>query len=153
MRPLRKRRGEKPQTIVPRVVSFPTPHKDPITKSNKKRFKETLSGAYTNSSLSVWWHNHSSKLVVLDRGIKLINRIEVDVCMMTPFDHKYQNPSGFACLMLIRATVIFTTLGIQNLNKKRKTNWMVVAVVKWRHGESFIYPLGHVTSLIYTTLK
>ena len=50
--------------------------------------------------------------------------------MMTPFDHKYQNPSGFGCLMLIRATVIFTTLGIQNLNKKRKTNWTVVAVVK-----------------------
>ena len=73
--------------------------------------------------------------------------------MMTPFDHKYQNPSGFGCLLLISATVIFTTLGIQNLNKKIKTKWMVVAVVKSRHVESFIYPLGHVTSLIYTTLK
>ena len=72
---------------------------------------------------------------------------------MTPFDHKYQNPSGFTCLMLIRATVIFSTLEIQNLNKKGKTNWMVVAVLKWRHGESLIYPLGHVISLIYTTLK
>ena len=38
--------------------------------------------------------------------------------MMTPFNYKYQNPSGFACLMLIRAIVIFTTLGIQNLNIK-----------------------------------
>ena len=40
--------------------------------------------------------------------------------MMTPFDYKYQNPSGFACLMLIRAIVIFTPPGIQNLNKKKK---------------------------------
>ena len=49
---------------------------------------------------------------------------------MTPFD--YQNPSGFACLMLIRTIVIFTPLEIQNLNKKRKTNWImvVVAIVK-----------------------
>ena len=28
--------------------------------------------------------------------------------MMTPFDYKYQNPSGFAFLMLIRAIVVFT---------------------------------------------
>ena len=35
------------------------------------------------------------------------------------FDYKYQNPSGFSCLMLIRAIVIFTSLGIQNLNKKK----------------------------------
>ena len=40
--------------------------------------------------------------------------------MMTPFDHKSQNTSGFGCLMLIRAIVIFTPLEIQNLNKKRK---------------------------------
>ena len=48
-----------------------------------------------------------------------------DICsrtMMTPFEYKYQNPSGFACLMLIGAIVIFTSLGIQNFNKKRKTN-------------------------------
>ena len=73
--------------------------------------------------------------------------------MMTPLDHKYQNPSGFACLMLIRATVISKPMGTQILNKKRKTKWMVVAVVKSRHVESFIYPLGHVISLIHTTLK
>ena len=42
--------------------------------------------------------------------------------MITPFDYKYQNPSGFACLMLIRTIVIFTPLGIQNLNKKSKLN-------------------------------
>ena len=55
---------------------------------------------------------------------------------MTPYDYKYQNPSSFACLMLIRAIVIFTPLGIQNLNMKRKTNWIVVVVVKWRHREN-----------------
>ena len=41
---------------------------------------------------------------------------------MTSFDYNYLNATGFACLMLIRAIVIFTPLGIQNLNKKRKTN-------------------------------
>ena len=50
--------------------------------------------------------------------------------MMTPFYCKFQNPSGFACLMLIRAVVIFTPLGIQNLNMKTETNWIVVVVVK-----------------------
>ena len=50
--------------------------------------------------------------------------------MMMLFDYKYKNPSGFACLMLIRAIVIFTPLGIQNLNKKGITNWIVVVVVK-----------------------
>ena len=34
----------------------------------------------------------------------------------------YQNPLGFACLMLIGAIVIFIPLRIQTLNKKRKTN-------------------------------
>jgi len=55
-----------------------------------------------------------------------------DVCVMTAFDYKYQNPSDVACLdlALIRAIVIFTALGIQNLNKKTKTNWNVVVVVK-----------------------
>ena len=42
--------------------------------------------------------------------------------MMTPFDYKYQNPLGFACLMVIRAIVSFASLGIQNLNNKRKKN-------------------------------
>ena len=27
--------------------------------------------------------------------------VEQDICMMTPFDYKDQNPSGFACLILI----------------------------------------------------
>ena len=39
---------------------------------------------------------------------------------MTPFDYNYQNPSSFACLMIIRAIVIFSLPGIQNLNMKRK---------------------------------
>ena len=55
--------------------------------------------------------------------------------MMMPSDYKYQNPSGLASLMLIivlfiRTIVIFTLLGIQNLNKKRKTTWIVVVVVE-----------------------
>ena len=58
---------------------------------------------------------------------------------MTPFDYKYQNP--FACLMLIRPIVIFTPQGIQNLNKKRKTNWILVVVVKWSYRESCIFTL------------
>ena len=41
--------------------------------------------------------------------------------MMTPFDYKSQNPPGFACV--IRSNVIFTPLGIQNSNKKRKTEF------------------------------
>ena len=57
---------------------------------------------------------------------------------MTLFDCKYQNPSGFAFLLIIRAIVIFTSLGIQNLNKKRKTNWVLVVVVKWHHRESYL---------------
>ena len=55
---------------------------------------------------------------------------------MTPFDYKYQNPIGFAFLLLIRAIVIFTPVGIQNLNRKRKANWILVVVVKWRYHES-----------------
>ena len=34
----------------------------------------------------------------------------------------YQNPSRFAFLVLIRAIVISTPVGLQNLNRKRKTN-------------------------------
>ena len=62
---------------------------------------------------------------------------------MTPFDYKYQNPTAFACLMLIRAIVFLTVMGIQNLNKKRKTNWILVVVVKWRYRE---LPIGLCTS-------
>ena len=50
---------------------------------------------------------------------------------MISFDYKsmYQKPSGFACLMLIRAIIaIFTPLGIQNLNKKRKSRILVVVI-------------------------
>ena len=57
---------------------------------------------------------------------------------MISFDYKsmYQKPSGFACLMLIRAIIaIFTPLGIQNLNKKRKSRILVV-VIKRHHHES-----------------
>ena len=49
--------------------------------------------------------------------------------MMTQLDYD-ANPTGFACLMLIRAIVIFTQRGIQNSNKERKTNGILVVVVK-----------------------
>ena len=39
--------------------------------------------------------------------------------MITPFNYKYQNPTGFASLELIRAIVIFTRLGIQKKNKNK----------------------------------
>ena len=42
--------------------------------------------------------------------------------MMPSFDCNYQNLLCFAFLMLIRAIVIFTPLGLQNLNKEGKTN-------------------------------
>ena len=37
------------------------------------------------------------------------------------FDYNYQNPSVFGFLMLIRAIVLCSPLGLQNLNFKRKT--------------------------------
>ena len=39
---------------------------------------------------------------------------------MMQFDYKYQNSSGFACHMPIRAIAIFRPLGIQNLDEIRK---------------------------------
>ena len=39
--------------------------------------------------------------------------------MMMPFDHKNHNPSGFACLMLITAFVLFTPLRIYKKKKKK----------------------------------
>ena len=39
----------------------------------------------------------------------------------------------FANVMLIRASDIFTPLGIQNLNKKRKTNRILVDYSRFSH--------------------
>ena len=50
--------------------------------------------------------------------------------MITPFDCKQQNPSCFDRLMLIRATVMLTPQGTQNLATKRKTNLIAVVVLK-----------------------
>ena len=50
--------------------------------------------------------------------------------MMASFDYNYQNPSLFLCLVLIKAIVIETPLGIQNLNNKEKTKGVLVVVVK-----------------------
>ena len=49
---------------------------------------------------------------------------------MTSFYYYDQNPSGFCFLVLIRAFVIQTSLGLQNLNMKGKTKRIVVVVVK-----------------------
>ena len=65
---------------------------------------------------------------------------------MTPFDYKEQKPTGFACLMLIWAIVIFTPLRIRNTNK-RKTNWILAVVVKWRYRENCLFPAS--TSLFF----
>ena len=70
-------------------------------------------------------------------------------CMMTPFDYKYQNQSGFAFLMPIRAIVMLTPLGIQNLNKKRKPNCILVVVVKWRHRESWLMAESENTIILF----
>ena len=52
---------------------------------------------------------------------------------MTSFYYYDKNPSGFCFLVLIRAFVIQTSLGLQNLNMKEKTKRILVVVVKWRH--------------------
>ena len=52
---------------------------------------------------------------------------------MTSFYYYDKNPSGFCFLVLIRAFVIQTSLGLQNLNMKGKTKRILVVVVKWRH--------------------
>ena len=49
---------------------------------------------------------------------------------MTSFDYNYQNPLGFRFLVQITPFVLDTPLGLQNLNKKRKTKWILVDVVK-----------------------
>ena len=56
---------------------------------------------------------------------------------MTSFYYYDQNPSGFCFLVQIRAFVIQTSLGLQNLNMKGKTKRILVVVVKWRHRTAF----------------
>ena len=52
---------------------------------------------------------------------------------MTSFYYYDQNPLGFCFLVRIRAFVIQTSLGLQNLNIKGKTKKIMVVAVKWRH--------------------
>ena len=52
------------------------------------------------------------------------------ICTMTSFYYYDQNPSGFCFLVLIRAFVIQTSLGLQNLNMKGKTKRILVVVLK-----------------------
>ena len=62
--------------------------------------------------------------------------VSQDIFTMASFYYNYQNPSGFCVFMLIRAIVLCRPLGLQNLNLKRKTKWILVVVVKWRHHEN-----------------
>ena len=50
--------------------------------------------------------------------------------MMTSFYYYDQNPSRFCFLVQIRAFVIETSLGLSNLNMKRKPKRILVVVVK-----------------------
>ena len=52
---------------------------------------------------------------------------------MTSFYYYDQNPSGFCFLVQIRAFVIQTSLGLQNLNMKGKTKRILFVLVKLRH--------------------
>ena len=44
-----------------------------------------------------------------------------DIFTTASFDYNYQNPSVFCFFTLIRAIVLCSALGLQNLNLKRKT--------------------------------
>ena len=48
---------------------------------------------------------------------------------MTSFYYYHLNPLGFCFLVQINAFVIQTSLGLQNLNMKEKTNRILVVVV------------------------
>ena len=52
------------------------------------------------------------------------------ICTMTSFYYYDQNPSGFCFLVQIRAFVIQTSLGLQNLNMKGKTKRILGKVLK-----------------------
>ena len=60
---------------------------------------------------------------------------------MTSFYYYDQNPSGFCFLVLIRAFVIQTSLGLKNLNMKGKTKRIPVVVVKWRHRTNGLFAI------------
>ena len=53
--------------------------------------------------------------------------------MMASLYYYEQNPSGFCFLVQIKAFVIQTSLGLQNLNMKGKTKIILVVVVEWSH--------------------
>ena len=52
--------------------------------------------------------------------------------MMTPFDYKYQNLKGFACLPAEK----------KNVKYEKKENWILVVVVKWRYCENCLFLLA-----------
>ena len=50
--------------------------------------------------------------------------------MMASSDYNYHNPFFFLFVMLIRAIVIETPLGLQKLNNNEKSKGILVVVVK-----------------------
>ena len=63
----------------------------------------------------------------LDFLSRLIDHLNDGVILLLDYD---QDPSGFCFLVQIRAFVILTSLGLPNLNMKRKTKIILVVVVK-----------------------
>ena len=61
--------------------------------------------------------------------------------MMTSFYYYDENTSGLCFLVLIRAFVIETSLGLPNKNMKGKMKRILVVVVKWHHRANGLYRL------------
>ena len=68
----------------------------------------------------------------MEEGRKKINRqaYKWAICTMTSFYYYDQNPSGFCFPVQIAAFVIYTSMGLPNLNMKGKTKRILVVVVK-----------------------
>ena len=62
--------------------------------------------------------------------LNLLRVYEWAICVMTSFYYYDQNLSGFFFLVQIRGFVIWTLLGLPNLNMKGKTKRILVVVVK-----------------------
>ena len=68
----------------------------------------------------------------MEEGTKKINRqaYKWAICPMTSFYYYDQNPSGFCFPVQIAAFVIYTSMGLPNLNMKGKTKRILVVLVK-----------------------
>ena len=71
--------------------------------------------------------NVQKKCAARTKLLLLIGHLHDDIILIYYYD---QNPSGFCFLVQIKAFVIQTSLGLQNLNMKGKTKRILVVVVK-----------------------